>query len=272
MNKIPLAAALAGILGLAPFTSQADQLKVKASVLSQQDATSLRGKRVAVARHSSKSFVDWLILPFGINPIKRAYDSGNRFVAENEIPDPTLLARDVLAKTLAEQFGASVLQEDGSIIASEKGADLVSVNHDSDFILSVSHGGSAMAASPGGVMIGNHVHVQLIETSSARVISKGRCYASTYKHPSSPSQEALRENDAQLTKAILTSLAWRCARQYAIEGFGLPADRAPAIPQEHLDPLEGRPITTVMGARRAAREKRAGNVDGKAEQNAPPQD
>lgn len=42
MNKIPLVAALAGTLAFAAFPSNADQLKVKATALSQADAAALQ--------------------------------------------------------------------------------------------------------------------------------------------------------------------------------------------------------------------------------------
>ncbi|MFD0725942.1 hypothetical protein [Lysobacter brunescens] len=257
MNKIPLVAALACSLSLFSLSLHADQLKVKASGLSPQDAANLRGKSVAVTFHPPNFLMFWQ--SFGGNP--------EDFLAYR-VRDPAALARIQLSNTLKDALEANVRAMDESPAPSAKPEDLAEMHRETDFVLSVRYTGGIVAPAPGGNMVSNHLHMQLIETASGRIVSNAKCNATTYKHPSSPSLDALLESNARLLKDILLSLSWRCTRQFAIQGLGVTADQAPVIPQESIDPLAGRPITTVMGARRASREKRAEN----AERNTQPKD
>lgn len=244
MNKSPLTAALAVAIIVTSFPSHADYLKVKASALSQQDAASLRGKTVAVVLHERESFVATTAgkAMFAMLGAAAMIKEGNDFVEKYQIPDPTLLIRDQLANTLRDQLGANVLPADTTVAASDNPSALAKAHPDSNYILSVRHRGSNYSYYPGkwdGYWVGNNVNVQLIETKSGRVLTKGYCYAATHKNPVRPSLLQLHENDAQLTKKILESLAWRCARQYALDGLKLAPDRAPSIPQLLADPLAG---------------------------------
>lgn len=242
MNKIPLSAAIAGTLAFAAFPSHADQLKVKVSALSQADAAALQGKTVAVVLHERDSFVAMTAgkAMFGVLGVAGMVKAGNDFVEQNEIPDPTIIVREQLANTLRDQFGAMPMAVDTTVIKSVKPAELAKAHPDSDYILSVKHKGSNYVYYPGkwdGYWVGNVVVVQLIHTASGKVVGKGNCYASTHKNPVRPSLDQLRADRAQLTKDILASLAWKCSRQLAIDGFKLTAERAPAIPAELQDPL-----------------------------------
>jgi hypothetical protein len=242
LNKIPLTAAIAGTLAFAAFPSHADQLKVKVSALSQADAAALQGKTVAVVLHERDSFVAMTASKamFGVLGVAGMVKAGNDFVEENEIPDPTIIVREQLANTLRDQFGAVPMAVDTTVTKSVKPAELAKVHPDADYILSIKHKGSNYVYYPGkwdGYWVGNVVVVQLIHTASGKVVGKGNCYASTHKNPVRPSLDQLRADRAQLTKDILASLAWKCSRQLAIEGFKLTAERAPAIPAELQDPL-----------------------------------
>ena len=242
MNRTALAAALAGTLAFAAFPSHADQLKVKATALSQADAAALQGKSVAVVLHERESFVAMTAgkAMFGMLGVAGMIKAGNDFVEQNEIADPTIIVREQLANTLRDQFGAMPKAVDTTVTKSVKPAELASLHPDADYILSVKHKGSNYGYYPGkwdGYWVGNVVVVQLIERTSGKVISKGNCYASTHKNPVRPSLDQLRADRAQLTKDILASLAWKCSRQLAIEGFKLTAERAPVIPAELENPL-----------------------------------
>lgn len=261
MFKISVVALLSGVLALYAHPSHADQFKVKATALLPQDAATLRGKSVAVTLHPPNFLTFW----------EQIGGNGDWFLSYR-VPDPAVIARVQLASTLHDEFGANVRPMDEHPAISAKPADLIALHRDADYVLSVRHTGGIVAPAPGGSMVGNFLEMQLVETAAGRVVSKARCNASTYKHPSSPSLDTLLENRAQLIKDILLSLSWRCTRQFAIQGLGLAESRAPVIPPESIDPLAKLPITTIMGARRAAREQRAANVDEKAGQNAPPQD
>ena len=242
MNRTTLAAALAGTLAFAAFPSHADQLKVKATALSQADATALQGKSVAVVLHERESFGAMTAgkAMFGMLGVAGMIKAGNDFVEQNEIADPTIIVREQLANTLRDQFGAVPKAVDTTVTRSVKPAELASLHAEADYILSVKHKGSNYGYYPGkwdGYWVGNVVVVQLIERASGKVVSKGNCYASTHKNPVRPSLDQLRADRAQLTKDILASLAWKCSRQLAIDGFKLTAERAPAIPAELEDPL-----------------------------------
>ncbi len=242
MNKIPLVAALAGTLAFAAFPSNADQLKVKATALSQADAAALQGKSVAVTLHERQSFQAMTAgkAMFGLIGIGAMFKAGNDFVEQNQIPDPAIIAREQFANMLRDQFGMVPMAVDTTVTKPVKPAELVKVHPDSDYILSVMHIGSMYAYYPGkwdGYWVGNSLGVQLIHTASGKVVSRGNCTASTHKNPVRPSLEQLSADRAQLTKDILASLAWKCSRQLAIEGFKLTAERAPAIPAELENPL-----------------------------------
>jgi hypothetical protein len=242
LNKIPLTAAIAGTLAFAAFPSHADQLKVKVSALSQADAAALQGKTVAVVLHERDSFVAMTAgkAMFGVIGVAGMVKAGNDFVEQNEIPDPTIIVREQLANTLRDQFGAVPMAVGTTVTKSVKPAELAKVHPDSDYILSVKHKGSNYVYYPGkwdGYWVGNVVVVQLIHTASGKVVGKGNCYASTHKNPVRPSLDQLRADRAQLTKDILASLAWKCSRQLAIDGFKVTAERAPTLPAELEDPL-----------------------------------
>lgn len=252
MNKIPIVAALGGILAFAAFPSHADQLKVKATALSQADAVALQGKSIAVTLHERQSFQAMTAgkAMFGLIGIGAMFKAGNDFVEQNQIPDPAIIAREQFANMLRDQFGMVPVAVDTTVTKSVKPAELVKVHPNSDYILSVMHIGSMYAYYPGkwsGYWVGNTLGFQLIHTASGKVISRGSCTASTHKNPVRPSLEQLSADRAQLTKDILASLAWKCSRQLAIEGFKLTAERAPAIPAE----LEN-PLSRVMAAAPAA--------------------
>lgn len=255
LNKITSTAVLAASLAVSPFAAQADQLKTKVTALPAAQATALQGKTVAVTLHERESFVAMTAgkAMLGMLGVAGMVKAGNDFVEENGIPDPTLLIREQLANALRDRFGAVLQPADTEVTASVKPNDLVKAHPDSDYILSVRHRGSNYAYYPGtwgGYWVGNTVFVQLIETDSGRVVGKGNCYASTHKHPVRPSLEQLRENRAQLTKDILASLAWKCARQLALDTFQMAPDAAPAIPAELEDPLarvKGAAPTTADG-------------------------
>lgn len=241
MNKSISAISLATFLALSSAPALADQLKTKVTALPVAQATALQGKTVAVVLHERESFV--AMTPgkavFGMLGVAGMVKAGNDFVGENEIADPTLLIRDQLANTLRDRYGVVLLPADKQVTASVKPADLTKAHEDSDYILSVRHRGSNYSYYPGtwgGYWVGNVVNIQLIETRSGKVVSKGNCYASTHKNEVRPTLEQLRANRAQLTKDILTSLAWKCTRQLAIEAFHVSPEAAPAIPTEFEDP------------------------------------
>jgi hypothetical protein len=242
LNKIPLVAALAGILAFAALPCHADQLKVRASALSQADAAALQGKSLAITLHERQSFQAMTAgkAMFGLIGIGAMFKAGNDFVEQNQIPDPTIIAREQFANMLRDQFGMVPMAVDTTVTKPVKPAELVKVHPDSDYILSVMHIGSMYAYYPGkwdGYWVGNSLGVQLIHTASGKVVSRGNCTASTHKNPVRPSLEQLSADRAQLTKDILASLAWKCSRQLAIEGFKLTAERAPVIPAELENPL-----------------------------------
>lgn len=242
MNKILLAAAIAGTLAITAFPSHADQLKVKVGALASSDAASMQGKSVAVVLHDRESFSAMTAgkAMFGMFGAVAMIKAGNDFVEANQIPDPTIIVREQLSGVLRDQFGAVPMAVDTTVTKSVKPAELVKVHPQSDYILSVKHGGSLYVYYPGkwdGYWVGNSVAVQLIHTASGKVVSKGNCYASTHKNPVRPSLDQLHADRAQLTKDILASLAWKCSRQLAIDGFKLTAERAPAVPAELEDPL-----------------------------------
>lgn len=177
---------------------------------------------------------------FGLIGIGAMFKAGNDFVEQNQIPDPAIIAREQFANMLRDQFGMVPMAVDTTVTKPVKPAELVKVHPDSDYILSVMHIGSMYAYYPGkwdGYWVGNSLGVQLIHTASGKVVSRGNCTASTHKNPVRPSLEQLSADRAQLTKDILASLAWKCSRQLAIEGFKLTAERAPAIPAKLENPL-----------------------------------
>ena len=242
MNTSFLTSACAGALLFVSAAAHADQLKIKASALSPQDAAALKGKTVAVVLHERESYT-WMTpgkVMFGLLGVAAMIKAGNDFVAENQIPDPTALMRDQLATALRDRFGAQPASPDTTTTKAHKPAELAKLHPETDYVLSVKHNGTMSSYYPGNFgryWIANSFLVQLVDTKSGRELTHATCFASIYKNPVRPSNEQLRANQAQLAKDILASLTWRCARQVSIDALKLAPEQAPAIPAEMVDPL-----------------------------------
>lgn len=235
--------AFATTLFLLPLSSATAQLlKHKVKAISAPDATALNGKTVAVTLQKRASFLAMTAgkAQFGLFGAAAMVNAGNNFVEENAIPDPTIVIREQLAAALHNGFGADVLAADTDVTETKKPAELAKRHPEADYVLAVQHTGSNYGYYPGNwgeYWVGNSVLVQLVDTKTGRLVSKGTCYASTYKHPTRPTRDQLHADSAQLTKAVLTSLSWTCAQALAREQFKLPEDKIPTIPAEHIDPL-----------------------------------
>lgn len=235
--------AVATTFCLLPLTSAtAQQLKHKVKALSASDAAALGGKTVAVTLQKRQSFVAMTAgkVQFGLLGAAAMVKVGNDFVEENAIPDPSIVIREQLAAALHNGFGAHVLAADTEVTEAKKPAALAKRHPEADYVLAVQHTGSSYSYYPvswGEYWVNNSVLVQLVDTKTGRLVSKGTCYASTFTHPVRLTRDQLHANGAQLTKDVLTSLSWTCAQALAREQFKLPEDKIPTIPVEHIDPL-----------------------------------
>ena len=210
--------------------------------LTPEAGAALAGKTIVVTRHEKPSFVAMTAGKAGFALIGAGamIASGNKIVADNEIADPADILERELVPAVAKHYNFTLKPGPSPVIKAKKPKEIAATQTEGDYILDLQSIGWQFAYYPtdwNSYWTAYSVHVQLIERSSAKVVSDVFCNANNNKHPASPSKDALLENRAQLLKDVTTNHAWSCVHVLAKDQFQLPEGTVAAIPVEYADPF-----------------------------------
>ena len=216
--------------------------KEKLSPISEADAAGLQGKTIALTRHEKPSFGAMTAgkASFGLLGAGAMISAGNTLVRENNIADPAEQIRDTLADELARAYGAKFLPVDATPTKANKPTQLAGLHADADYVLDVRGVGWMYLYYPTDWAHYNvlfSVQVQLVETKTGRLASKGFCFRTTKEHPKPPTRDQLHANGAQLLKDVSASLGWSCTDAFARNMLRIPPELVVATPAELVDPI-----------------------------------
>jgi hypothetical protein len=229
------------LLCLAALTTTATA-KDKLIVLSDADATGLRGKTVALTLHEKPSFVAMTAgkVTFGLFGVGAMVSAGNSLVRDNHIADPADIVRTNLANEVTSAYGAKLLPPDATPIKVVKPDQVAATHTDADFVLdvrTVAWSYAYYASEWSHYWLGYTVQVQLVDTKTGRQLANAACGAGTKDHANPPTHDQLYVNGAQLTKDILASLSWTCTNTLAKDLLHIPPSNMVAVPPQYVDPL-----------------------------------
>ncbi|MGH8063235.1 MAG: hypothetical protein ACREO7_14615 [Pseudoxanthomonas sp.] len=231
--------------------------KDKMIPLSEADAATLQGKKVALTVHERPTFVAMTAgkAGFGLLGVAAMASAGNKLVDDNHVQDPADIVRTQLAAALRDAYSAQLLPVDTVATKAKKPRELAALHPDADYVLDVRSGGWMYSYYPtrwGSYWVGYSVQVQLVDSKTGKQVSNVACNSNTHENPVSPSREQLLADEAKLLKDVTASLGWMCVQVLAKEQFRLSPQQVASIPAEYVDPLASITPTATEGTTAAA--------------------
>lgn len=249
MLSIACALSIAAIAFPAPAARVQNQTHLTAI-----DILSMSGKTLAITLHApapykrtDRAAIVSGALVGGVSPILgvllaagQSRADGREFSAGTEIPDPSSVARDLLATALRDAYGLQLREADTAPTEATRPKPLAALHPEADFILDVRlKGWGHMAGSKGRGVAGLWLELQLIDVATRHTDAWMECGMPKQGESSdtAPSFAALEADGGRTLRHAYSVLAAQCARKFASERLLMsPEEVAAAMALADLDP------------------------------------
>jgi hypothetical protein len=193
--------------------------------LSTGASSALEGKSLTYATHAMPDFAAFTAgkVTFGIIGAVAMISAGNTIVAENHVPDPSVVLRERLGAKLQSAHHMPLLVTGHGDDATSKVSELVAAHRGADYLLDIETIGWGFYYFP---MDWSHYSVRysarmrLIDLQSGRVVAESACKTSAGdgNNEKPPSKDELLANHAALLKFDGGHLVDICEKTLAQQG------------------------------------------------------